>query len=87
MLEPPAFEEGVVERYPFFLSIVLNHASEATPVFWNALHCLKLLLEVLGKPPLHQIDECGRSKNFCSYHFCACVSVFYFYHVKVTSFG
>ncbi|MCO5611008.1 hypothetical protein L7F22_065256 [Adiantum nelumboides] len=48
MLEPATFEEGVVERYPFFLSIVLNHASEASPVFWNALHCLKLLLDVLG---------------------------------------
>ncbi|KAI5072739.1 hypothetical protein GOP47_0013117 [Adiantum capillus-veneris] len=48
MLEPAAFEEGVVERYPVFLSIVLNHASEASPVFWNALHCLKLLLDVLG---------------------------------------
>ncbi|KAL3682269.1 hypothetical protein R1sor_000291 [Riccia sorocarpa] len=48
ILEAPAFLKGVLERYPVFVSIVLNHVSEATSVFWNALRCLKLLLEVLG---------------------------------------
>lgn len=48
LLEAPAFLKGVLERYPVFVSIVLNHVSEATSVFWNALRCLKLLLEVLG---------------------------------------
>ncbi|KAJ7567512.1 hypothetical protein O6H91_02G151200 [Diphasiastrum complanatum] len=48
LLKAQALEEGVVERHPSFVSMVLNHVSEATPVFWNALRCLKLLLEVLG---------------------------------------
>ncbi|CAM6095945.1 unnamed protein product [Calypogeia fissa] len=48
LLEPPAFLKGVMEKYPTFVSIVLNHISEVTPVFWNALRCLKLLLQVLG---------------------------------------
>ncbi|GMY38252.1 hypothetical protein FCV25MIE_33496 [Fagus crenata] len=26
-LEPPAFEEGILERYPIFLDLVLNHIS------------------------------------------------------------
>jgi hypothetical protein len=47
-LEAPALEEGLLERYPVFLSVVLNHVSEATSVFWNALRCLQLLLEILG---------------------------------------
>jgi hypothetical protein len=37
-----------LERYPVFVSVVLNHVSEATSVFWNALRCLQLLLEILG---------------------------------------
>lgn len=48
LLEPQAFLKGVMEKYPMFVSIVLNHVSEVTAVFWNALRCLKLLLEVLG---------------------------------------
>ncbi len=38
-----------MERYPVFVSVVLNHVSEATSVFWNALRCLQLLLEILGE--------------------------------------
>jgi hypothetical protein len=41
-------EDGIVERYPVFVSIVLNQVSEATSVFYNALRCLQLLLEILG---------------------------------------
>ena len=61
VLEPAAFEEAIIERYPSLLSLVLNHASEATPVFWNALFCLKLLLEVLGKSSIPVIILSGHS--------------------------
>ncbi|CAA6672122.1 unnamed protein product [Spirodela intermedia] len=47
-LEAPAFEEGILERYPVFLSIVLNHVSDDTPEFSYAVTCLKLLFEMLG---------------------------------------
>eukprot|EP01018_Ginkgo_biloba_P027712 Gb_33974 [translate_table: standard] len=48
-LEPSAFEEGVVERYPIFLSIVLNYVSDDNPLdFAQAVDCLKLLFETLG---------------------------------------
>ncbi|MQL85608.1 hypothetical protein Taro_018140 [Colocasia esculenta] len=44
----PAFEEGILERYPIFLSIILNHVSDDTPEFSYAVTCLKLLFEMLG---------------------------------------
>nr|DAD46144.1 TPA_asm: hypothetical protein HUJ06_004374 [Nelumbo nucifera] len=47
-LEPPVFEEGVLERYPIFLSIVLNHVSDDSLEFTYAVNCLKLLFEMLG---------------------------------------
>lgn len=48
-LEPPAFEEGIIERYPIFLSIVLNHVSDdSTKDFAHAVDILKLLFEILG---------------------------------------
>ncbi|XP_057825136.2 uncharacterized protein LOC131037116 isoform X2 [Cryptomeria japonica] len=48
-LEPSAFEEGILERYPIFLSVVLNHVSDdSTKSFSHAVDCLKLLFEVLG---------------------------------------
>lgn len=47
-LEPPAFEEGILERYPIFLSIVLNHVSDDTLDFTYAINCLRLLFEMLG---------------------------------------
>ncbi|KAL7180670.1 hypothetical protein ACSBR1_043789 [Camellia fascicularis] len=47
-LEPPAFEEGILERYPVFLSIVLNHISDDSFEFSYAVNCLRLLFEMLG---------------------------------------
>ncbi|XP_078433844.1 P-loop containing nucleoside triphosphate hydrolases superfamily protein [Wolffia australiana] len=47
-VEPPAFEEGILERYPVFVSIVLNHVSDDTPEFSHAVNCLKILFEMLG---------------------------------------
>ncbi|CAN6464526.1 unnamed protein product [Victoria cruziana] len=47
-LEPLAFEEGILERYPIFLSIVLNHISDDTVEFTHAVTCLRLLFEMLG---------------------------------------
>ncbi|XP_043709230.1 uncharacterized protein LOC122658369 [Telopea speciosissima] len=47
-LEPPAFEEGILERYPIFLSIVLNHVSDDSLEFSYAVNCLRLLFEMLG---------------------------------------
>ncbi|OIT05156.1 PREDICTED: uncharacterized protein LOC109223930 isoform X1 [Nicotiana attenuata] len=47
-LEPPAFEEGILDRYPIFLSVVLNHISDDTPEFSYAVNCLRLLFEMLG---------------------------------------
>ncbi|GFP79207.1 helicase sen1 [Phtheirospermum japonicum] len=47
-LEPPAFEEGILDRYPIFLSIVLNHISDDTVEFSHAVNCLRLLFEKLG---------------------------------------
>lgn len=48
-LEPPAFEEGILDRHPIFLSIVLNHISDDSVEFSHAVNCLKLLFEKLGK--------------------------------------
>lgn len=50
-LEPLAFEEGILERYPIFLSIVLNHVSDDTLEFTYAINCLRLLFEMLGGFP------------------------------------
>ncbi|XP_042505468.1 uncharacterized protein LOC122082032 isoform X2 [Macadamia integrifolia] len=47
-LEPPAFEEGILEQYPIFLSIVLNHVSDDSLEFSYAVNCLRLLFEMLG---------------------------------------
>ncbi|PIA43898.1 hypothetical protein AQUCO_01800146v1 [Aquilegia coerulea] len=47
-LEPPAFEEGILERHPIFLSIVLNHVSDDSLEFTYAVNCLRLLFEMLG---------------------------------------
>eukprot|EP00897_Mesotaenium_endlicherianum_P004200 jgi/Mesen1/3808/ME000206S02986 len=48
VLEAPALEEGLVERYPPFVNIVLNHVSEDSAIFARALSCLRILLESLG---------------------------------------
>ncbi|CAI9114585.1 OLC1v1015339C1 [Oldenlandia corymbosa var. corymbosa] len=47
-LEPPAFEEGILDRYPVFLSIVLNHITDDSLEFSYAVKCLRLLFEMLG---------------------------------------
>ncbi|KAI9084552.1 hypothetical protein K1719_033540 [Acacia pycnantha] len=47
-MDSPAFEEGLLERYPFFLDIVLNHISSDSVEFSHAVTCLKLLFEMLG---------------------------------------
>ncbi|XP_059288718.1 uncharacterized protein LOC132042120 isoform X1 [Lycium ferocissimum] len=47
-LEPPTFEEGILDRYPIFLSVVLNHISDDSPEFSYAVNCLRLLFEMLG---------------------------------------
>lgn len=48
-LEAPAFEDGVLEKYPVFLNIVLNHVSDDTSDLSCAVSCLKALFEMLGK--------------------------------------
>lgn len=47
-LEPPAFEEAILERYPIFLDIVLNHISGDSLEFSHAVACLRILFEMLG---------------------------------------
>ncbi|XP_019707473.1 uncharacterized protein [Elaeis guineensis] len=47
-LEAPAFEDGILEKYPVFLSIVLNHVSDDTPEFSCAITCLRVSFEMLG---------------------------------------
>lgn len=55
-LEPPAFEEGILERYPIFLDIVLNHISGDSEDFSHAVTCLRLLFEILGKCILFNVS-------------------------------
>lgn len=47
-LDAPAFEDGILEKYPVFLSIVLNHVSDDTPEFSFAVACLRMSFEMLG---------------------------------------
>ncbi|XP_042048025.1 uncharacterized protein LOC121794091 isoform X1 [Salvia splendens] len=47
-LEPQTFEEGILDRYPIFLSIVLNHISDDSIEFSHAVNCLRLMFEKLG---------------------------------------
>ncbi|XWS20599.1 hypothetical protein CRYUN_Cryun31cG0116500 [Craigia yunnanensis] len=47
-LEPPVFEEGILERYPIFFDIVLNHISGDSPEFSHAVNCLRELFKMLG---------------------------------------
>lgn len=47
-MEPPAFEEAILERYPIFLDIVLNHISGDSLEFSHAVACLRILFEMLG---------------------------------------
>ncbi|XP_073146696.1 uncharacterized protein [Henckelia pumila] len=47
-LEPAAFEEGILDRYPVFLSIVLNSISDDSLECSHAVNCMRLLFEKLG---------------------------------------
>lgn len=47
-LEPPAFEEGILENYPIFFDIVLNHISGDSSEFSYAVSCLRELFKMLG---------------------------------------
>ncbi|XP_022716392.1 helicase SEN1-like isoform X3 [Durio zibethinus] len=47
-LEPPAFEEGILECYPIFFDIVLNHISGDSHEFSHAVNCLRELFKMLG---------------------------------------
>ncbi|XP_026404868.1 uncharacterized protein LOC113299953 [Papaver somniferum] len=47
-LEPSAFEEGILERYPSVVNIVLDHVSDDSLEFSHAVNCLRLLFEMLG---------------------------------------
>ncbi|WOK96345.1 hypothetical protein Cni_G05052 [Canna indica] len=47
-LEAEALEDGILEKYPIFLSIVLNHVSDDTTEFSFAVACLRTLFEMLG---------------------------------------
>lgn len=48
-LDAPAFEDGILERYPIFLNIVLNHVSDDRSDLSCAVSCLKASFEMLGK--------------------------------------
>lgn len=48
-LEAPAFEDGILEKYPNFLSIVLNHVSDDTLESSYAVTCLRACFEMLGR--------------------------------------
>uniref|UniRef100_A0A0E0QT91 Uncharacterized protein n=1 Tax=Oryza rufipogon TaxID=4529 RepID=A0A0E0QT91_ORYRU len=47
-LDAPAFEDGILERYPIFLNIVLNHVSDDRSDLSCAVSCLKASFEMLG---------------------------------------
>ncbi|CAN1306121.1 Helicase SEN1 [Linum perenne] len=47
-LEPPAFEEGIMERYPIFFDVVLNHVSGDSAEFSHAVNFLRELFKILG---------------------------------------
>ncbi|VAI34004.1 unnamed protein product [Triticum turgidum subsp. durum] len=47
-LEAPAFEDGILEKYPIFLNIVLNHVSDDGFDLSCAVSCLKASFEMLG---------------------------------------
>ncbi|KAH9668004.1 p-loop containing nucleoside triphosphate hydrolases superfamily protein [Citrus sinensis] len=51
-LEPPALEEGILERYPIFFDTVLNHISGDSPEFSHAVSCLRELFKMLGRSTL-----------------------------------
>ncbi|EXC33624.1 hypothetical protein L484_013821 [Morus notabilis] len=55
-LEAPAFEEGILEQYPIFFDIVLNHISSDSIDFSYAVACLRLLFEMLEVQLLQSLE-------------------------------
>ncbi|KAI3990319.1 hypothetical protein MKX01_037658 [Papaver californicum] len=47
-LEPSAFEEGILERYPSIVNNVLDHVTDDSLEFSHAINSLRLLFEMLG---------------------------------------
>ncbi|GAB4849929.1 hypothetical protein Ancab_029229 [Ancistrocladus abbreviatus] len=47
-LEPPALEEGILEPYPVFLNLILDHISDDSLEFSHAVNCMRQLLQILG---------------------------------------
>lgn len=47
-LAAPTFEDGILEKYPNFLSIILNHISDDTLESSCAITCLRVSFEMLG---------------------------------------
>ena len=68
-MDSPAFEEGLLEHYPFFLDIVLNHISSDSVEFSHAVTCLKLVFEMLGTCSLFLMPFPFLSSYFIM-HFC-----------------
>lgn len=66
-LEAEAFEDGILERYPTFLSIVLNHVSDDTPEFSCAVTCLKASFEMLGGFSVFPVSHLSDKKNVLFY--------------------
>ncbi|KAL8488896.1 hypothetical protein ACS0TY_024987 [Phlomoides rotata] len=44
-LEPTTFEEGILDRYPIFLGIVLNQISDDSFEFSHVVNCMRLLFD------------------------------------------
>uniref|UniRef100_M8BTR5 Helicase SEN1 n=1 Tax=Aegilops tauschii TaxID=37682 RepID=M8BTR5_AEGTA len=57
-LEAPAFEDGILEKYPIFLNIVLNHVSDDGFDLSCAVSCLKASFEMLVDR-IYNSAECG----------------------------
>ncbi|KAG1331997.1 hypothetical protein COCNU_02G019650 [Cocos nucifera] len=64
-LEAPAFEDGILEKYPVFLSIVLNHVSDDTPEFSCAITCLRVSFKMLDMDNLN-FDLMNRGPSLVS---------------------
>jgi hypothetical protein len=82
-LEPPAFEEGILERYPIFLDLVLNHISGDSVVFSHAVTCLRLLFEMLGEHLLFFQSQ----RSICCLMLSWFLLLMFWAPFKVVSFG
>lgn len=82
-MDPSTFEEGILERYPFFVDIVLNHISGDSLEFSHAVTCLRLLFEMLGMLFFLSISIFFNSFIFLLLTFCFVVLACF----EVVSFG